>query len=46
MDPRVGRELVLLDCQTGAERRLSWKEGMRDPRAHELRRLVGRFATS
>ena len=44
MDPRVGRQLVLLDRQTGREQRLSWMDGARDPRADELRRLIGRLS--
>jgi hypothetical protein len=43
MDPRVGRQLVLHERKSGVEQRLSWMEGARDPRAEELRRLIGRF---
>jgi len=44
MDPRVGRQLVLRERATGRERRLSWMDGARDPRAEELRRLIGRLS--
>jgi hypothetical protein len=43
LDPRVGRQLILRERQTGREQRMSWMDGAREPRADELRRLIGRF---